>query len=74
MSRRKKFAFITWIGPSVSPLKKAKVSTDKAFVKKIVTVSYWNYYMHTATYNIILTVDPDASLSLSLSLPPVGLW
>lgn len=41
MSRRKKFAFITWIGPSVSPLKKAKVSTDKAFVKKIVTVSHW---------------------------------
>lgn len=35
MSRRKKFAFITWIGPSVSPLKKAKVSTDKAFVKRI---------------------------------------
>ena len=39
MSRRKKFAFITWIGPSVSPLKKAKVSTDKAFVKDIVRVS-----------------------------------
>jgi len=39
MSRRAKFAFITWIGPSVSPLKKAKVSTDKAFVKNIVTVS-----------------------------------
>ena len=35
MSRRKKFAFVTWIGPSVSPLKKAKVSTDKAFVKAI---------------------------------------
>ncbi|XP_022110657.1 coactosin-like protein [Acanthaster planci] len=34
---RDKFAFITWIGPSVSPLKKAKVSTDKAFVKKIWT-------------------------------------
>jgi len=36
MSRRAKFAFITWIGPSVSPLKKAKVSTDKAFVKQII--------------------------------------
>ena len=35
MSRRAKFAFFTWIGPAVSPLKKAKVSTDKAFVKKI---------------------------------------
>ena len=39
MSRRAKFAFITWIGPSVGALKKAKVSTDKAFVKKIVIVS-----------------------------------
>lgn len=47
MSRRKKFAFVTWIGPSVSPLKKAKVSTDKAFVKKIVTVSRMNCDMLT---------------------------
>ena len=39
MSRRAKFVFITWIGSSVSPLKKAKVSTDKAFVKKLWTVS-----------------------------------
>ena len=39
MSRRAKFAFITWIGSSVSPLKKAKVSTDKAFVKKLWNVS-----------------------------------
>ena len=38
MSRRAKFAFITWIGPSVSALKKAKVSTDKAFVKQICNV------------------------------------
>ncbi|XP_074646076.1 coactosin-like protein isoform X2 [Tubulanus polymorphus] len=35
MSKRAKFAFISWIGPAVSPLKKAKVSTDKAFVKSI---------------------------------------
>ena len=40
MSRRAKFAFITWIGPEVPPLKKASVSTDKAFVKEIVTVRY----------------------------------
>ncbi len=39
MSRRAKFAFITWIGPGVGALKKAKVSTDKAFVKEIMTVS-----------------------------------
>ncbi|XP_033122759.1 coactosin-like protein [Anneissia japonica] len=36
MSRRAKFAFITWIGPEVSPIKKAKVSTDKAFVKQAI--------------------------------------
>lgn len=39
MSGRAKFAFITWIGPGVSPLKKARVSTDKAFVKEIFEVS-----------------------------------
>ena len=39
MSRRAKFAFITWIGPSVGPLKKAKVSTDKAFIKEVWPVS-----------------------------------
>ena len=39
MSVRAKFVFITWIGPSVSPLKKAKVSTDKAFVKNLIKVS-----------------------------------
>ena len=38
MNRRAKFAFVTWIGPSVSPLNKAKVSTDKAFVKEVITV------------------------------------
>ena len=40
MSRRAKFAFITWIGNGISPLKKAAVSTDKAFVKAIWSVSY----------------------------------
>lgn len=40
MSRRAKFAFITWIGPSVGVLKKASVSTDKAFVKEVWTVSF----------------------------------
>ncbi|XP_033646930.1 coactosin-like protein [Asterias rubens] len=36
-ARKKMYAFITWIGPSVSPLAKARVSTDKAFVKQIFT-------------------------------------
>lgn len=39
MSRRAKFAFITWIGPGVGALKKAAVSTDKAFVKELWPVS-----------------------------------
>ena len=44
MSRRAKFAFLTWIGPSVGALKKAKVSTDKAFVKQVFVVSsVYNY-------------------------------
>ena len=38
MSKRAKFALITWVGPKTSVLKKAKVSTDKAFVKEIIQV------------------------------------
>lgn len=34
-SKREKFALITWIGNNVSPLKRAKVSTDKTFVKAV---------------------------------------
>ncbi|XP_074646074.1 coactosin-like protein [Tubulanus polymorphus] len=35
LSKRPKFAFISWIGFDVPPLKKARVSTDKSFVKSI---------------------------------------
>jgi len=35
MSKRAKFALITWVGASVSAIKKAKLSTDKAMVKNI---------------------------------------
>jgi len=35
MSKRMKFALLCWIGPHVSALKKAKTSTEKAFVKQI---------------------------------------
>lgn len=36
MSSRAKFVFIAFVGESVSPLKKARVSTDKAVVKEVV--------------------------------------
>ena len=55
MSRRAKFAFLTWIGSSVSPLKKAKVSTDKAFVKQCWPVSACLHaciYTQSSTYAV----------------------
>lgn len=36
MSSRSKFVFIAFVGESVSPLKKARVSTDKSVVKEVV--------------------------------------
>lgn len=42
LSKRAKFALITWVGSSVGALKKAKVSTDKAFVKEVITVRRCN--------------------------------
>ena len=38
MSKRSKFVFVTWVGPSVSIMKKAKMSTDKALMKDIIQV------------------------------------
>jgi hypothetical protein len=35
-SKRAKFVFVSWVGVSVSPLKRAKVSVHKANVKEIV--------------------------------------
>lgn len=43
MSKRSKFALITWIGKNVKPLQKARVSTDKAFVKDVLRVS-WDFF------------------------------
>ncbi|KAJ8944937.1 hypothetical protein NQ318_013085 [Aromia moschata] len=37
MSKRQKFVFITWVGSSVSVLKRAKMSTDKAVVKNLIS-------------------------------------
>ena len=38
LSKRSKFVFVTWIGPNVSVMKKAKMGTDKAFVKEVIQV------------------------------------
>lgn len=39
MSKRSKFALITWIGENVSGLQRAKTGTDKTLVKEVVQVS-----------------------------------
>ena len=39
MSKRSKFVFCTWVGPNVSVMKKAKMSTDKALMKEIIQVT-----------------------------------
>merc|ERR1711892_976043 len=36
MSKRSKFVFCPWVGPNVSVMKKAKMSTDKALMKEII--------------------------------------
>ena len=38
MSKRSKFVMVTWVGPNVSVMKKAKMSTDKALMKDIIQV------------------------------------
>jgi len=36
LSKRAKFTLITWCGASVSPLKRARLSADKALVKEVI--------------------------------------
>lgn len=38
MSRRQKFVFITWIGPQVGVIHRAKMSTDKSLMKAVIKV------------------------------------
>ncbi|CAH2056876.1 unnamed protein product, partial [Iphiclides podalirius] len=37
MSKRRKFLFVTWVGPNVSVINRAKMSTDKAIIKDIIS-------------------------------------
>lgn len=39
ISKRSKFLFITWIGPEVGVMQRAKMSTDKSIIKEIISVS-----------------------------------
>lgn len=48
MSKRAKFLLVTWVGPSVSVLKRAKMSTDKAIIKDILS----NFAVELQTENI----------------------
>lgn len=43
MSKRSKFLFVTWIGPEVGVMQRAKMSTDKSIIKEIISVRfYWS--------------------------------
>jgi len=44
MSKRSKFLFVTWIGPEVGVMQRAKMSTDKSIIKEIISVSCCCYY------------------------------
>lgn len=39
MSKRQKFLLLTWVGQGVGVIKRAKMSTDKALVKAILSVN-----------------------------------
>ena len=44
MSKRAKFVLVTWVGPNVSVMKKAKMSTDKALMKDVIQVGIIFFY------------------------------
>lgn len=48
MSKRSKFLFLTWIGPSVGVMQRAKMSTDKSLIKDVLTVSIEYIYRSRA--------------------------
>ncbi|XP_046387025.1 coactosin-like protein [Ischnura elegans] len=54
MSKRKKFLLITWVGPSVGVINRAKMSTDKAIIKDILV-----------NFAVELQVESEAELDVS---------
>jgi len=53
LSKRSKFVFCTWVGPNVSVMKKAKMSTDKALLKEIIM-----------NFSVELQVETEADFTL----------
>ena len=45
LSKRRKFALITWCGQSVPVLKRARMSTDKVLIKEVITVNMVSYFV-----------------------------
>jgi hypothetical protein len=54
MSKRQKFLFLTWVGPLVGVIKRAKMSTDKAMVKDIIVVSLSCMEKHSVIIKMLM--------------------
>lgn len=66
MSKRVKFALITWIGENVGGLQRAKTGTDKSLVKDIVQVSAGRGNVNQSELRMVmgLTLKPIRSVLL----------
>ena len=59
MSKRAKFVLVTWVGPGVSVMKKAKMSTDKALMKDICQVIRQYSQDRTTHFDCHLVIFPE---------------
>ncbi|XP_053678956.1 coactosin-like protein [Anopheles nili] len=55
MSKRSKFLFLTWIGPEVGVMQRAKMSTDKSIIKDVIN-----------NFAVELQVETSADLDLEM--------
>lgn len=55
MSKRSKFLFLTWIGPEVGVMQRAKMSTDKSIIKDVIN-----------NFAVELQVETSADLNLEM--------
>lgn len=55
MSKRRKFLFLTWIGPEVGVMQRAKMSTDKSIIKDVIN-----------NFAVELQAEGDGELDLEL--------